>query len=44
MTIEDYVATPADNYKFVAQQNAPSKPQPAAAPTVTPAAQPTSPQ
>ena len=44
MTIEDYVATPADNYKFLAQQNAPAKPQPAAAPAVTPAAQPTSPQ
>ena len=44
MTIEDYVATPADNYKFIAEQNAPSKPQPAAAPAVTPAAQPTSPQ
>ena len=37
MTIEDYVATPADNYKFTAGQNA-SKPTP------TPAAQPTSPQ
>ncbi len=44
MTIEDYVATPADNYKFFAQQNAPAKPQPAAAPAVKPAAQPTSPQ
>jgi hypothetical protein len=44
MTIEDYVATPADNYKFLVQQNAPPKPQPAAAPAVTPAAQPTSPQ
>ncbi|HVU30580.1 MAG TPA: hypothetical protein VHE36_09285 [Sphingomicrobium sp.] len=44
MTIEDYVATPADNYKFLTQQNEPPKPQPAAAPAVTPAAQPTSPQ
>ena len=25
MTIEDYVATPADNYKFMAQQNAPKE-------------------
>src|SRR3954468_11152349 len=23
MTVDDYVATPADNYKFLAQQNAP---------------------
>ncbi|HLO20561.1 MAG TPA: hypothetical protein VK192_08705 [Sphingomicrobium sp.] len=44
MTIDDYVATPADNYKFLVQQNASPKPQPAAAPAVTPAAQPTSPQ
>jgi hypothetical protein len=44
MTIEDYVATPSDNYKFIAQQSAPPKPQPTAAPVVTPAAQPTSPQ
>ena len=44
MTIDDYVSTPADNYKFIASQNAPPKPQPAAAPAVTPAAQPTSPQ
>ena len=29
MTIDDYVSTPADNYKFMAQQN---KPQQAAAP------------
>ena len=25
MTIDDYVATPSDNYKFIAQQNAPQK-------------------
>ena len=25
MTIDDYVATPSDNYKFMAQQNAPQK-------------------
>jgi hypothetical protein len=43
MTIEDYVATPADNYKFIVSQNAPTNAQPAAAPAVTPAAQPTSP-
>jgi hypothetical protein len=43
MTIDDYVSTPVDNYKFTAEQNAPAKPQPAT-PPVTPAAQPTSPQ
>jgi hypothetical protein len=48
MTIDDYVSTPTDNYKFMASQNAP-KAQPAAAakPVVTPAAapaQPVSPQ
>ena len=31
MTIDDYVSTPADNYKFVASQNAPAA-QPAKAP------------
>lgn len=36
MTVEDYVATPADNYKFMINYNAP-KPQPAAAPAATPA-------
>jgi hypothetical protein len=40
MTIEDYVATPADNYKFMAQQNAP-KPTAAAQPA-TPQPQPAS--
>ena len=25
MTIDDYVATPSDNYKFMAQQNAPQQ-------------------
>ena len=37
MTVEDYVATPADNYKFIANMNAP-KPAatvPAAAPAAT---------
>ena len=42
MTIDDYVSTPVDNYKFMAEQNAPAKPQPAA-PAVTPASQPTTP-
>lgn len=40
MTIDDYVATPADNYRFIVEQNGP-KPQAAAAPA-TP--QPTTPQ
>jgi hypothetical protein len=31
MTVEDYIATPADNYKFLATMNAPAQPQPAAA-------------
>jgi hypothetical protein len=35
MTIDDYVATPADNYKFQAAENAP-KPKPAAAPANPP--------
>jgi hypothetical protein len=39
MTIEDYVATPADNYKFLAAENAP-KPKPAATPSPQPASQP----
>ena len=46
MTIDDYVSTPADNYKFIAKENAP-KPQapPAVAqPAATPAAQPVSSQ
>ena len=40
MTIDDYIATPADNYRFIFEQNAP-KPQAAAAPA-TP--QPSTPQ
>lgn len=47
MTIDDYVSTPADNYKFMAEQNAPKKPPPPAAapaqpatPAATPASQP----
>ena len=31
MTIDDYVSTPADNYKFMATQNGPAKPEPAPA-------------
>lgn len=40
MTIDDYVSTPADNYKFMAAQNAPAKPAPAVTPAPTPASQP----
>lgn len=46
MTIDDYVSTPADNYKFMASENTP-KDKPAAAPAtppIQPAAQPTSSQ
>jgi hypothetical protein len=39
MTIDDYVSTPADNYKFMATANAP-KPAPSATPAPTPAAAP----
>lgn len=47
MTIDDYVSTPADNYKFTASENAPKDKPPSAAPAtpqVQPAAQPTSSQ
>jgi hypothetical protein len=46
MTIDDYVSTPADNYKFMAQENAPKATPPAAPSTapVQPAVQPTSSQ
>lgn len=46
MTIDDYVSTPADNYKFMASENVPKdKPAaPAAVPVVQKAAQPTSSQ
>lgn len=52
MTVEDYVATPADNYRFIAEKFGPkpaapavaSAPSAATAPaTVTPAAAPTQP-
>lgn len=42
MTVDDYIATPADNYKFMVEYNAP-KAAPAT-PAPTPAAQPTNPQ
>ena len=44
MTIDDYVSTPADNYKFMVSQNAP-KPAPAAVatPAPTPASAPAKP-
>src|SRR5690348_5499326 len=41
MTIDDYVATPADNYRFAAEQNAPTA-KPAAAPATPPPVQPSS--
>ena len=40
MTIDDYVSTPADNYKFMANENAPKAPPPVAKPVATPAAAP----
>lgn len=45
MTVDDYVSTPADNYKFMAAQDAPKAAAPAASapkPAPTPAAVPTS--
>ena len=41
MTIDDYVATPVDNYQFMASQNAPAKP---ATPVATPASTPQPPK
>lgn len=43
MTIDDYVSTPADNYKFTLSHNAAAAAVPAK-PAPTPAAQPTTPQ
>ena len=46
MTVEDYVATPVDNYKFMAnmeQPEASTPPAPSAAPVAIPAAAPTQP-
>jgi hypothetical protein len=42
MTIDDYVSTPADNYKFMIGLNAP-KPSPGRTPAPTPAAAPAKP-
>jgi hypothetical protein len=39
MTVEDYVATPSDNYKFYATMNQPKSAAPAATPPPQPAAQ-----
>jgi len=46
MTIDDYVSTPADNYKFMAKEDAPKPAAPAviATPAPIPASQPTSSQ
>jgi hypothetical protein len=38
MTVDDYVATPADNYKYLASMNAPKAAAPPAPPAPTPAA------
>jgi hypothetical protein len=44
MTVDDYVATPADNYKFLASSNAAPAASPApAAPAATPATAPSQP-
>jgi len=43
MTVDDYVATPADNYKFMADFNKPKTPS-AATPAPTPAASPQQPK
>lgn len=40
LTVEDYMAAPADRYRFIAQMNTPAKPDAAQAPPATPAAQP----
>jgi len=45
MTVEDYVATPVEKYKFMVELNAPKPAQPAAAPAqATPAAAPQAPK
>jgi hypothetical protein len=38
MTVDDYVATPADNYKYIADMQAKAQSKPAATPAATPAA------
>src|SRR5437868_6937918 len=40
MTVQDYIATPADNYKFMADMEKPKAPAAAATPAPTPAAAP----
>ena len=40
MTVEDYIATPADNYKFMADMEKPKAPAAATTPAPTPAAAP----
>jgi hypothetical protein len=43
MTVDDYVATPADNYKFMADMEKPKAEAPSTAPAVVPAAAPATP-
>ena len=43
MTVDDYVATPADNYKFMANMDAPKQAPAPTKPAPTPAAVPTQP-
>jgi hypothetical protein len=43
MTVEDYVATPADNYKYLASMNEPAKPATPPAPIPASASQPPKP-
>ncbi len=44
LTVEDYMAAPADRYRFIAGMNAPAKPAQAAAPTPASAPQQVNPQ
>jgi hypothetical protein len=43
MTVDDYLATPADNYKFMANMNAPKATDATAKPVPTPASAPVTP-
>jgi hypothetical protein len=43
MTVDDYVATPADNYKFLANMDAPKQPAATAPAVATPASAPATP-
>ncbi len=36
MTVDDYLSSPVDNYKFMAERNAPANAPPASSPTPTP--------